>query len=709
MSIQNRIAHKLGIKQTNVSAVIELLDDGNTIPFIARYRKEVSGGSGPEELRSIRDELQRMRALEARRSEILNAINKQKSLTPELGVRIRSAATRTELEDLYLPFKQKRTSRAQVAIRQGLKPLAEIIHSQTILHRTVETAAQEFINDEITTLEKALAGARDILIEEIATDAEVRGSLRNEVSRQGRISVVVKDTEKDPGGVFQDYYAFERKLKSLDAYQIMAINRGAEMGILRVRIVKDDIGENKYLSRKYPVNKHSGFSEQLQIAKESAIKDRVFPAVERDIRKTITRAAEERAIEIFRKNLSALLTQPPVEGHIVLGIDPGFRTGCKAAVIDTSGSVLDTATIYPHAPQKNDDAARRTLSKLVVEYGVSLIAIGNGTASRETEQLVSQLIAKMPEVHYLIVSEAGASVYSASPLAANELPDMDVSMRGAVSIARRLIDPLAEYVKIEPRSLGIGLYQHDIDQSALTQALKDSIEYVVNRVGVEVNTASPALLQHVAGIGPKLAQSIVSYRAVHGPYKRRQELMQVKGFGKKAFEQSAGFLRIRNGTQPLDATAIHPESYRIAARLLKIAHVNMADPAQTRAMVLETLLLDRDVAELAQHLDTGVPTLKDILEQIIRPGRDPRKELPGPVFRRDVLKMEDLQIGMLMRGTVRNVVDFGAFVDIGVKRDGLLHRSLIPRGTQLSIGNVIEVEIKSVDLDRLRIGLSWPG
>ena len=527
---------------------------------------------------------------------------------------------------------------------------------------------------------------------------------------------------EDLRGTYQTYYEFEGQVNRMRPHQILAINRGESEKVLRVHVEIPDRDWRAAIGTTFRPDRDSPLARQLVLAAEDAAQRLLLPAIERDVRRALTEQAEARAISVFAANLRALLTQPPLAGHTVMGIDPGYRTGCKVAVVDPTGKALDTATIYPHPPQEHREAALDTLTRLTARHRVTLIAIGNGTASRETETLVADLIQdqnsklQTPNLkhatrntppHYLIVSEAGASVYSASPLARAELPDMDVSMRGAVSIARRVLDPLAELVKVDPRSVGVGLYQHDVDQAQLTTASADVVESVVNRVGVDVNTASPALLAHVAGIGPKLAGRIVAYRDENGPFPSRESLRDVPGLGPKTFEQAAGFLRVHGGDDPLDGSAIHPESYAVAGAVLERAAVTMETQADERAMMLEVLQEQESTTDLAVELGTGVHTLADILEQLARPGRDPREDLPAPILRSDVLTMEDLQPGMHLKGTVRNVVDFGAFVDVGVKQDGLLHRSKIPSGTQLQVGDVIEVEILQVEPERGRIGLEW--
>ncbi|HZD55458.1 MAG TPA: helix-hairpin-helix domain-containing protein, partial [Anaerolineales bacterium] len=514
---------------------------------------------------------------------------------------------------------------------------------------------------------------------------------------------------EDPRNVYQLYYDFSSRVERLRPHQILAINRGEQEKILRVRVEIAERDWRNVILAHFRPDRRSPFADLLLLAINESAERLLLPAIERDVRRTLTVQAEAHAIKVFASNLRALLGQPPLTGHVVLGIDPGYRTGCKIAVVDSTGKVLATTTIYPHQPQNRWDASRKTLTELILHHRVTLIAIGNGTASRETEQLVAELTRLDQKVNYLIANEAGASVYSASPLARAELPELDVSLRGAVSIARRVQDPLAELVKIEPKAIGIGLYQHDVDQKALEGTLAGVVESVVNHVGVELNSASPALISYVAGIGPKLADRIVAHRNEHGAFSKRRQLLDVPGLGPRAFEQAAGFLRIRDGDNPLDASAIHPESYAIAEAVLQRAGLSVHEPPQERKPALEGLLISKPAHELAEELGTGIPTLEDILEQLIRPGRDARQDLPQPVLRSDVLSMEDLKEGMRLQGTVRNVVDFGAFIDIGVKQDGLLHRSQIPRGSALKVGDIVEVQILKVEVERGRISLGWLG
>jgi len=699
------IATALSLPPSQVAATTALLDAGNTLPFIARYRKEATGGLDEEQIRQLGLLLGKLRALDERRATILSTIEEQGKLTPELAAQIQSTDTLAVLEDLYLPYKPKRRTRASVAREKGLQELAELVIEQIATSETMEEIVTPFLSEQVPTIEEALAGARDIVAEMVSTHPVVRGTAREKALRWALLYSEKTEKADDPRGVYRNYYDLVQRVDRLRPHQILAINRGEAEKVLRVWV---DVAERDWraaVASAFRPHPQCPLAGQLELAIDDAAERLLLPAIERDVRRILTERGEERALSIFARNLRALLYQPPVVGHTVLGIDPAYRTGCKVAVVDPTGKVLEMATIYPHEPQKAFEEAVKTLKMLVRRDRVSLIAIGNGTASRETEVLVAEMVRTLPNVRYIVVNEAGASVYSASRLARAELADMDVSMRGAVSIARRVLDPLAELVKIDPRSIGVGLYQHDVNQKDLTATLAGVVESVVNSVGVDVNTASPALLTYVAGIGPKLAERIVNYRDTHGPFADREALKKVPGMGPRSFEQAAGFLRVRDGTNPLDSSAIHPESYAVAEALLRRAGLTLETPPADRQTALDRLGQRHSLESLAEALQTGPLTLADILEQLVRPGRDPRADLPPPILRRDVLAMEDLQPGMRLRGTVRNVVDFGAFVDIGVKQDGLLHRSQIPAGLELHLGDVVEVEVLAVDMERGRISL----
>ena len=719
MDHSRQLARELNLRPAQTAATIALLDEGNTLPFIARYRKEQTGSLDEVQLRRLTERLSALRALDERRQTILKTVREQGALTPALEEQLRAAETMTALEDLYQPFRPKRRTRAGRARQQGLQPLANQILAQPRGGPDPATLAAPFLGEDVTTVEAALAGARDIVAETISDHPEVRGQTRERALQLGALVVERNDDTLDPKETYRLYYDFESSVQRLRPHQILAINRGESEKVLRVRLDLPERAWRRCVEELFRPHFRSPLATQLQEAIEDAATRLLLPAIERDVRRHLREQAEAHAIDVFADNLRSLLLQPPLAGHTVLGIDPGYRSGCKVAVVDPTGRVLDTATIFAFGHRRGRaggrDAALKRLGWLVQQHTCSLIAIGNGTASREAERLVADLIALLDggrqseeqRLKYLIVNEAGASVYSASPLARQELPDLDVTVRGAVSIARRVQDPLAELVKIDPRSIGVGLYQHDVDQKALSEALDWTVTAVVNQVGVEVNTASPALLTYVAGIGPTLAARIVSHRDDHGPFPNRQALLEVSGLGPKTFQQAAGFLRIHGGDSPLDASAIHPESYDVAEALLRKAGLSPTTTDEREALLV-ALRAAQPAAALAAELNVGLPTLEDIFEQLLRPGRDPREDAPAPILRSDVLSMDDLRPGMRLSGTVRNVVDFGAFVDVGVKHDGLLHRSKKPRTVNLNVGDVIEVEIIKVEKARGRISLAWP-
>jgi len=709
------IASQLQVKASQVEAAIRLLDEGNTVPFIARYRKEMTGALDDEQVRIVADEIVRLRAIDERRATILNSIDEQGKLTDELKSAIATAATMTSLEDLYAPYKPRRRTRAMLAREKGLEGLAGHILEQSLTQRSIDEIVREFyLNEQVTTVEEALQGARDIVAETISDNANVRSATREKALKFATLAAEKVADAVDERRVYESYYAFKNRVDRLQPHQILALNRAGKEGVLKLHVEIDEHDWRSAIAAEYQEDILSPFSDQLSLAIQDSAERLLLPAIQRDVRRELSDKADGHAINVFATNLRALLSQPPLAGQTVLGLDPGFRTGTKLAVVDPTGKLLDTGTIYPHEPKNDWAGALAMLEQMVNRHHVTLITIGNGTASRETEKLVAELIrggatggSPIEMTKYLIVNEAGASVYSASALARLEFPDLDVSIRGAVSIARRAQDPLAELVKIDPKSIGVGMYQHDVDQSALEHSLDGVVESVVNAVGVDVNTASPALLTHVAGVGPRLAGGIVSHREATGAFTCRDELRSVTGLGPKAFEQAAGFMRIQAGTNPLDASAIHPESYAIAEGLLKRAGLSPATPIHDRKAALDALVERNPVEKLAVELKCGLPTLNDILEQLVRPGRDPRLDTPAPILRSDVLKMEHLLVGMTLKGTVRNVVDFGAFVDIGVKQDGLLHRSQIPHGTLLKVGDILELEILKIEPERGRISLGW--
>jgi uncharacterized protein len=704
------IAQELGLKADQIARTVQLLDEDNTIPFIARYRKEVTGGLDEEQLRAIQARLNYLRNLEERKETVLKSIAEQGKLTPELEAKIRAAMVLQEVEDLYLPYKPKRRTRATVARERGLEPLAELILAQEVTEGTLEQFAQDYLSEEVPTVEDAYAGARDIVAEVVSEDADLRKMVRERTFYKGRLVCAVADASLDPQGKYQMYYEYSEPLKDVRPHRLLAVNRGEKEGVLKVKVEAPVEEIMAAVEGRYLKNERSIFAAQAKEAAADGYRRLIAPSIERELRGTRTEGADDHAIRVFATNLRNLLLQPPLRGKRVMGIDPGYRTGCKVALVDETGKFLGGTTIYPHEPQKQWDETKKVLVNLVIKGNVDVIAIGNGTASRETEALAAEVIAEAGRGAYVIVNEAGASVYSASPLAREELPDMDVSMRGAVSIARRLQDPLAELVKIEPRSVGVGLYQHDVNQKKLAETLDAVVESAVNHVGVDLNTASPALLQYVSGINKRVAKAIVRYRDEHGPFQSRQELKKVKGIGDKGFEQSAGFLKIPTGENPLDNTFIHPESYGVVEHLFAFMDVRGDEP--DLAQRVKIFRAENDLAELAEVLEVGLPTLTDIFDNLIKPGRDPRDELPKPILRSDVLKMEDLREGMILKGIVRNVVDFGAFVDIGVKQDGLVHVSqMADRYVKnplevVSVGDVVEVRVISVDPERGRIGLS---
>ena len=705
MTLNQTIAKHLNIPLHKVNNTVELLQNDNTVPFIARYRKEVTGNLDEEQIRNIQEELERLSKLEERRQTILQSIEEQGKLTDELKSALLAADTLTALEDLYQPYRPKRRTRAMIAREQGLEPLAQMILDQVLTTEEMPAIVAPFLSEDVPDLDAALAGARDIVAEVISENASVRQLTREKAWQFGKVkSQKVTDAE-DERGTYESYYQFDAPVKFIKPHQVLAINRGENEKILRVGIEINDDDWWAAIYSAFKFDRRSIFIDSLIDAAADSAKRLLLPAIERDIRRTLTETAEDHAIQLFARNLRALLTQPPLADQVVLAIDPGFRTGSKIVVIDATGKVLETGTIYPHPPQNKKAEARTLIESLVEKHAVTLIVIGNGTASRETEQFVAEITKSRQGLSYLITSEAGASVYSASKLARKEFPDLDVSIRGAVSIGRRVQDPLAELVKIDPKSIGVGLYQHDVDPTKLSNALDQVVESVVNAVGVEVNTASPTLLTHVSGIGPSLAEKLVQHREANGPFHTREDIQNVPGMGPKTYEQAAGFLRIRDGENPLDATAIHPESYPIAAQVLQ--KIDLADTTNSsqRIKAVEAFKKQAKMNKLAEELNAGILTLEDILEEIARPGRDPREDLPKPILRKDVLSMDDLVPGMQLKGTIRNVVDFGAFVDIGVKTDGLLHRSKMPKKVQIQLGDIIDVTILSIDRDRNRIAL----
>lgn len=711
MDIAKVIANELGIKVSQVEATVKLIDEGSTIPFIARYRKEVTGSLNDEILRDLYERLNYLRNLEDRKETVITSIREQEKLTPELEQQIRNAMTLVAVEDLYRPYKQKRRTRATIAKEKGLEGLANIIYLQ-MTDKPVEQEAKAYLSEEkeVVTVEDAITGALDILTENISDEAEYRTYIRDITVKEGKIVTAAKDPEAK--SVYEMYYEFEEPIGKAAGYRILAINRGEKEKFLTVKIAAPEERILGYLEKKIIIRDNPYTIDLLKTAIEDSYKRLIAGAIEREIRSDLTERAEDGAISVFGKNLTQLLMQPPITGQVVLGWDPAFRTGCKLAVVDATGKVLDTVVVFPTEPQKKIAEAKKTVHNLIKKYGITLISVGNGTASRESEQVIVELLKEIPErVQYVIVNEAGASVYSASKLATEEFPNFDVGQRSAASIARRLQDPLAELVKIDPKSIGVGQYQHDMNQKKLGEALTGVVEDCVNKVGVDLNTASASLLEYVSGISKVIAKNIVAYREENGKFTNRKQLLKVAKLGPKAFEQCAGFMRIQGGDNPLDATSVHPESYEAAASLLTQLGYSLTDINGQGLVGLSLLAKNR--SKLASDLGIGELTLDDIIKELEKPARDPRDEMPKPILRTDVLEMKDLTEGMVLKGTVRNVIDFGAFIDIGVHQDGLVHISQITNKKFIkhplevvSVGDVVEVKVLSVDLERKRIQLS---
>ncbi|SFM13283.1 uncharacterized protein SAMN03159341_11799 [Paenibacillus sp. 1_12] len=707
--IQKQIAAELQLPEGKVRTTVGLLDEGNTIPFIARYRKEMTGELDENQLRDIEERLAYLRNLEARKLEVIRLIDEQDKLTDELKISIEKSVKLQELEDLYRPYRQKRKTRASVAKEKGLEPLAEWILSQQ-RQGDLLVEAGKYVNEEknVKTAEEAVQGAKDIIAEQIADDAKVRAWVRSFTFDQGIVRTEAKDAAVE--SVYEMYYSYQEPVRKLPPHRILAVNRGEREDVLRVTLEVPTDRIHDYMIKQL-VKGPSVVRDTLTAVVEDAYKRLLAPSVDREVRNEMTEKAEEQAIDVFAENLRNLLLQAPVKGKVVLGVDPAFRTGCKLAVVDDTGKMLEIAVTYPTPPNNKITEAKAKFHKLIEAYSVELIVIGNGTASRETEQFVAELIAeiKTRSLQYLIVNEAGASVYSASKLAQGEFPDLDVAERSAISIARRIQDPLAELVKIEPKAIGVGQYQHDVTQKRLDESLTFVVESAVNHVGVDVNTASPSLLSYVSGINSTLAKNIVKYREDNGKFTNRSQLQKVPRLGAKAYEQCAGFMRISEGKNPLDNTPIHPESYDAVDKLFRELKLELKEVGSQK---LKELLQAVEPVELATKLGVGVPTLRDILDSLQRPGRDPRDELPAPIFRTDVLKIEDLTAGMELQGTVRNVIDFGAFVDIGIKNDGLVHISQLsntfvkhPKDV-VSVGDTVSVWVLSVDLKKGRVSLT---
>jgi len=713
--IAAQLTIEFNLKPWQVQNTINLIDEGCTIPFIARYRKEMTGELDDQVLRELHERLVYLKNLEERREDVRRLIDEQGKLTPEISEQLSAARSLQEIEDIYRPFKPKRRTRASIAREKGLEPLAGILIAQDIMKGNFAEIAQPYIDAEkgVNDVEEALSGAMDIIAEDISDNAQIRKAVREMFFRHGMVASKAL-TEED--SVYRQYYDFKEPVSKIAKHRILAINRGEKEKILQVHIDVPDELVISYIKSRVVKNNKSATAEYVEKAAEDSYKRLIQPSIENEVRNELTEAAGEQAIKVFAENLRNLLLQPPVKDRVVLGIDPAYRTGCKIAVVDGTGKVLETAVIYPTPPQSRVEEAEQVLLKLIDKYNVDLISIGNGTASRETEIFTANVLKKADrEVYYMVVSEAGASVYSASKLAAEEFPDFDVSLRSAVSIARRLQDPLAELVKIDPKAIGIGQYQHDMNQKRLDEALGGVVEDCVNSVGVDLNTASPSLLSFISGISSVVAKNIVEYRETNGRFKSRQELKKVKKLGDKTFEQCAGFLRIRDGERVLDNTAVHPESYEAAHELLKLLGYTLEDVRFRRLGDLAKEVEARGMDEIANKIGVGIPTLRDIINELQKPGRDPRDELPKPVLLTDVMDIKDLKPGMVLTGTVRNVADFGAFVDIGVHQDGLVHISeLSDRFVKnpmevVAVGDIVKVRVLSVDVDRKRISLSMKG
>lgn len=713
-NINHILSKELGISLKQVTSVIEMLDEGNTVPFIARYRKERTGGLTDEVLRKFNERLTYLRNLESRKEDVLRIIEEQEKLTPELKLNIEKATTLTEVEDIYRPFKAKKRTRATMAVEKGLKPLAELILSGEFNGDIVE-AANKYINEEkgVKNEEEALQGAMDIISEIISDNADYRKWIRNFVQKDGIIQVKGSSEEQTP---YEMYYDYKEPVRTIPSHRILAINRGEKEKILSVKVTCNDDKIIDYLNKK--VLKGNKITDKyLEESIKDSFKRLIYPSIEREIRSELTSKGEEGAIDIFKANLKALLMQAPIKGKVVMGFDPGFRTGCKVAILDETGKFVENTTVYPTAPQNRIDETISTLKKLIKKHGVQVISLGNGTASRESEEVIAKMLKEIKdetgkELFYVIVSEAGASVYSASELANKEYPDLDVTVRGAISIGRRLQDPLAELVKIDPKAIGVGQYQHDVTQKKLDESLAGIVEDCVNNVGVDLNIATPSLLSYISGINASIAKNIVDYREENGKFKSRKELLKVKRLGQKAYEQCAGFLRVMESKEALDNTSVHPESYKVAKELIKTLGYTEEDLKNGKLVDIDERVKAKGISNLAKELEVGEPTLNDIIKEIKKPGRDPREELPKPIFKSGVIEMKDLKPGMILMGTVRNVSDFGAFVDIGVHQDGLVHKSqMADRFVKhpldiVKVGDVVEVRILDVDLKRKRISLS---
>ncbi|MGF0040017.1 Tex family protein [Peptoniphilaceae bacterium SGI.131] len=699
MNIEKIIAQELGIREEQVLKTVSLLDEGNTVPFIARYRKEVTGNLLDEQIRQLEERLSYLRNLEKRKEEVIGLIDGQGKLTDDLKKSIENSKTLKEVEDIYLPYRPKKRTKATIAKERGLEPLADFILNWEKSDRSIEEEAENYLSDEVESVEAAIGGASDIIAELVSENVDFRNILRRDAARVGTISTSGLNTEAAEALTYQSYFDYSEQISKMPAHRILAINRGEKEGFLKVAVNLFHLDNIYEIVMNIQPNKDFDSFKYIYAAVEDGYKRLLFPSIENEIRNELTQMADGKAIEVFATNLKPYIMQAPIKETVVMGLDPGYRTGCKLVVVSQTGELLYHTVIYPAKPKEDVEGSMSTMEKLIDKYGVELIAIGNGTASRETEQVVAGLLSKLKRknLHYTIVSESGASIYSASKVGQEEFPDHDVTVRGAVSIARRIQDPMAELVKIEPKHIGVGQYQHDVNQKNLSETLNKVVEDCVNSVGVNLNTASPSLLSYVAGINKNVSKNIVQYKEENGPFTSREELKKVKGLGPKAYVQAAGFLRIPGAKNPLDNTAVHPESYKIAEKII--------------GQDLDKI----DIRKKAEELGVGEPTLKDIIEELKKPGRDPREDMPKPILRADVLSIDDLEVGMEMKGTVRNVVDFGAFVDIGVKNDGLVHISEISDkyikhpSQALKVSDIVNVKIIDIDRKRQKIGLSMKG
>ena len=716
MQLIEQVAKELKLKVTQVKKAVELLDEGNTVPFIARYRKEATGELNEDHLRDIQDRVNYLRNLSDRKEEVIRIIEEQQKLTPELEEAIRKSSILQEIEDLYRPYKQKRKTRASVAKERGLAPLAQMMLSFAQVNTPIEEVVKPFISEEkgVATIEDALNGAMDIVAETISDDAEIRKKIRALTFKEGK--VIAKATvkiEAEPDNPYQMYYEYMEPLQNIPPHRILALNRGEKEEFLNIKIDAPQVKLVDIMQVKYLTKRNSLWSSYVIESISDSYKRLIAPSIERELRNQLTELGEEQAIKVFGSNLKNLLLQPPVRGKKVLGIDPSYRTGCKLAVVDEIGKLEEVGVVYPHAPQNKWDAAKKEIKAIIEKYAIDIITIGNGTASRETEALVAELIKELEQdIYYIIVSEAGASVYSASPIAKDEFPTLDLTQRSAISIARRLQDPLAELVKIEPKAIGVGQYQHDVNPKALDQSLTGVVESAVNAVGVDLNTASAALLQYVSGLKANVAKNIIKFRETKGKFKSREQLKKVPRLGEQTFVQCAGFLRLPDGENPIETTPVHPESYALAEQILSLIGHNKEDLRSQKLPEIKEKLAKLIPQEVAEKLGAGAPTVKDIIEALQKPGRDPREELSKPLLRQDITTLESLKPGMILQGTIRNVVDFGAFVDIGVKQDGLVHISQLTNKyvkhpmEVVAIGDIVAVQVLEVDINRQRVSLT---